>query len=235
MKISPVLAFLYFFIGSILFTSYQKNTLNPVDSQREALSVKALEESPEKRVDNFHLQAEAIVVKETKNGVILFFKHQHNYYNGAFAFYTAQHKAELIHFIEGNDLYVEYDGAYIRLNNGKQSLYYIVNNEKGRNFVKQKTPQNVVYGDGLAYLFDHHFHLDKLPADNEISTDTMNESLSLSLDLQLPAGDEDCISGGKGATSCSVNDTFSGCSVSCADGYYACCKSSNNTCSCKKL
>src|SRR5699024_8198131 len=144
-----------------------------------------------KRVDNLHLQAEAIAVKETKNGVVLFFKHQSDYYNGAFVFYTTQHKSKLLHFIEGNELYLQYDGAYLRLNNGKQSLFYVVDNKEGRDFVTQETPQNVVFGDGLTYLFNHHFYVNKLPADEELPTYTTNEVLPLALDTQLPANDED--------------------------------------------
>ncbi len=45
---------------------------------------------------------------------------------------------------------------------------------------------------------------------------------------------KNCTSGGEGATSCGVNDTFSGCSVSCGSGYYACCDGDSNTCHCCK-
>lgn len=43
-----------------------------------------------------------------------------------------------------------------------------------------------------------------------------------------------CTAGGTGSTECAVNDIYSGCSVSCGSGYYACCNGSANTCSCVK-
>lgn len=56
---------------------------------------------------------------------------------------------------------------------------------------------------------------------------------------KLPGGgSETCTSGGPGATSCSIGDTIgpigTSCSVTCSDGYYACCKTSNTTCKCIK-
>jgi len=57
---------------------------------------------------------------------------------------------------------------------------------------------------------------------------------------KLPGGGggASCTSGGPGATSCSIGDTIgpigTSCSVTCSDGYYACCKTSNTTCKCVK-
>ncbi len=46
----------------------------------------------------------------------------------------------------------------------------------------------------------------------------------------------DCTSGGPGATECSVDSSIAsvatGCSVSCSDGFYACCDSSTSVCKC---
>jgi hypothetical protein len=48
-------------------------------------------------------------------------------------------------------------------------------------------------------------------------------------------GNETCTSGGQGSSSCSVTEVFGlSCTVSCRDGYYACCNSSNTTCKCIK-
>jgi hypothetical protein len=47
---------------------------------------------------------------------------------------------------------------------------------------------------------------------------------------------KECTSGGEGATSCSIGSWPDvSCSVSCGDGYYACCNSSTTTCYCKKV
>ena len=47
--------------------------------------------------------------------------------------------------------------------------------------------------------------------------------------------DGECTSGGPGASTCSITEVFGiKCSVTCRDGYYACCKSSTTTCVCVK-
>ncbi|MDX1627474.1 MAG: hypothetical protein R3345_02175 [Fulvivirga sp.] len=42
----------------------------------------------------------------------------------------------------------------------------------------------------------------------------------------------DCTSGGEGSSSCSIDEPFNSCSVTCREGYYACCDSSTTTCTC---
>ncbi|HAA14207.1 MAG TPA: hypothetical protein DCE41_21940 [Cytophagales bacterium] len=49
-----------------------------------------------------------------------------------------------------------------------------------------------------------------------------------------PGGDENCPSGGEGATSCSASVGDVSCSISCKNGYYACCSDGpGNSVSCK--
>jgi hypothetical protein len=45
-------------------------------------------------------------------------------------------------------------------------------------------------------------------------------------------GGSNCSSGGRGATSCSVTNNGSSCSVSCSSGYYACCSQGGPNCYC---
>lgn len=48
-------------------------------------------------------------------------------------------------------------------------------------------------------------------------------------------GEPNCTSGGTGSSSCSITELFGmSCSVTCDDGYYACCDSKTTTCKCVK-
>lgn len=63
------------------------------------------------------------------------------------------------------------------------------------------------------------------------------DKLSNSSNLVAPPGpgDKKCTSGGEGAKECSITEIMGmSCSVSCNDGYYACCNSSTTTCFCLK-
>jgi hypothetical protein len=69
----------------------------------------------------------------------------------------------------------------------------------------------------------------------QLSVDSVRQSRDLSTQSSGPSTIDfggSCDSGGEGATACSI----SGCSVSCASGYYACCKIGilSNECKCVK-
>ena len=60
--------------------------------------------------------------------------------------------------------------------------------------------------------------------------ETTDSSLPF-VEFNLEYDEDECITGGEGATSCSHMVKGTGCSVSCGAGYYACC---NLQCKCER-
>jgi len=171
---------------------------------------------------------------ETKDGVVLFFSFNDNYYQDAISIipHNYKEKKQLVTFLQNNTLSFEYklNGIHFFNSNGG-SLYFVVNNKKGVEYAKNlKTKASIYYCNQLAFakgnIFKYNSEINK--------TDKKTNIFVNSILGRVDASGVKCASGGAGSTSCGVGDTWSHCSVTCGTGYYACCQSDGNTCHCIK-
>lgn len=86
-----------------------------------------------------------------------------------------------------------------------------------------------IYGEGIVHKWTS--------ADHPSYKDINKTSLKQGEIGEISSGDDNCDSGGSGATSCSItSSTGTGCFVSCGEGKYACCKQTAigpDSCTCK--
>ncbi len=117
-------------------------------------------------------------------------------------------------------------------NNQGEKCYFVVMNEEGHELVHKLKEEGdevtIVYGKELSHWYgDSRFEIEEIFNNSKIKN-----IHDLLLNQQQDRGVNTCSSGGPGATSCSIDDPISGCSVSCASGYYACCSAGSNNCYC---
>jgi len=167
----------------------------------------------------------------TKDGAVLLFEKKGAIYKNAFTFLLdeGKNKNELLRFLKSDELSYEYHKNYIHLYGDAGMLDFVVNNETGNSFIQNNTPKHFIFGNQLALLSGNRFNPGNITG-NSIGYRT----LELVKNLMGQRFNEDCNSGGEGAVSCEIGDTFSHCSVSCGKGYDACCDDVNTICTCKK-
>lgn len=164
------------------------------------------------------------------DGILILFDKNDKFYRDAITIipHNLKDKIYLLKFLNSSDLSFEYQLNTIRFYHSKKAINFVVHNKLGQKlFENLKTKHNVYYCDQLAYAKNNRF----LYPDTKQSTQSVNVLLSKLVNNSKYIK-PDCTSGGEGATACSVGDIYSKCSVSCGEGYYACCKSANNTCEC---
>jgi len=225
MKKINFLLSLVFFSSMILFSCKKEdsNTSKPV--------LKYVKIDGEKKILASNILNKKTIA--TKNGVVLFFdKQKEKNYSNALTFvpYYKKDIPKIEEFLKAKKLSFEYNLHYIKIWNGKDHLLLAVKNEHTRNLFNKNTI-SVLPLLQLSFLKGYKFKLNANINKKQINNLIEN---ALLIKKVSPDNDKVCTSGGEGATSCSIDDPFSGCSVSCASGYYACCESSNNTCRCVK-
>lgn len=132
--------------------------------------------------------------------------------------------------------------------NKKIKVVYTVNEIVYKKYVEKLGTNHVFLGFGIS----EHRGLFSIKKSKEKSVRFIDDVLinsNLSDELTLTAyynkvdgsgpgnpNNDDCSSGGEGATSCSIDEDAvvaeNGCSVTCGPGYYACCKASTVRCVC---
>lgn len=191
---------------------------------------------------------------ESKDGYVFFFNEKDKgIFNNAFTFLSDnKEKLSILENVLSGEVSYEYHLHYNILINkeNNQKILLAVSNENGHDFVHSLSDDEKNSFDAIIFIYemakldDHNFKVGN--SNNNQNTTTTYSSFNWNVTFNFTAhsiideglggvpGDSQCTSGGPGSTSCQVDDIYSGCSVSCGSGYYACCKGSNNTCFCKK-
>lgn len=125
-----------------------------------------------------------------------------------------------------------FDDGIIFLNRTGEIFSFLVEGKSSTNLSEifnRRIYQN--FGYGLSRIHGNW----KINDDSEkdmVHAFLHNNNLDKNIQYYSSRVEEECTSGGPGATDCSIDEPFGGCSVSCAEGYYACCKSSTTQCIC---
>jgi hypothetical protein len=101
----------------------------------------------------------------------------------------------------------------IIVNSNEGKYYFSVKNQHAE-IIRKMIPENQnyiaeIYGQGLAY--------NEIKKENTNNPEFLIEQLTSSRTFSLHS--KGCGAGGEGSSSCSID----GCSVTCSEGYYACC------------
>jgi hypothetical protein len=178
-------------------------------------------------------------VKSLKNDLIVFSNGSKNVYSKAsiLQFETPTFnldlsgKMEIINFQEGLILKNENEIYFIGLQKGSK----IIDEFNKLTKFNIKT-ENRFFGYGLSFN-NGSWDLGKLKIDANSKASNLLSG-RIAWDVPSDGNGNGCTSGGEGASSCSISDpNFIGgtaCSVTCEQGYYACCKTSTTTCTCVK-
>lgn len=178
-------------------------------------------------------------IVQVSNGVICFFNvdEKEKTYTNAITFIPV-HKSDITKiesFLLGKSLSFDYELTHMQIKNTNSSLMFFVTNETGHKYRDAYSGHDeVIELLQLSFMKRKEFLVSDLNKDVSVNDYIQNLIYSNSNEMENRGGDtqENCTSGGTGSTSCSVNDVWSGCSVSCGVGYYACCVGDSNTCSC---
>ncbi len=105
-------------------------------------------------------------------------------------------------------------------------IYFVVDNKSGIQEAKKLKNSSVIKGIQLSLCLGKY--------NSSSLREIKNYKTVRDFFLSEAKSQTKCTSGGEGATNCSVKNSLSNCSVSCATGYYACCNGEANKCSCLK-
>jgi hypothetical protein len=219
-----------FLLISLVFLSCQKdNIIENNQSKIENFKFSVLQKKG-KTVSVKNIVSKRVI--STKDGVVLLFDSINNYYKHAITIipHNTKEKELFTHFLNDvNSFVYEFDGITFKNTKGEK-LMFAVNNQKGIEISKTANTKTPVYfGDQLSFVRNNKFSPAKITKTTEIfETNDLVDALVIANKDKKGS----CSSGGEGSTGCSIDDFTGGCSVSCGSGYYACCKSSNNTCVC---
>ncbi|HJZ40037.1 MAG TPA: hypothetical protein VJ203_06705 [Bacteroidales bacterium] len=180
--------------------------------------------------------------KDNQIGIIILNKNGHNIGERCFIliFETDEDKR----FLTGHNFQVDIiyfnEGLIIR-QIGSRDIYYLGLDDYSSTFWINtlKSSYNIDFENILlGYSISSHQRVIEVP--DELPSIRSIYDLFTDLNISETAIDThdlkgtNCSSGGPGSSSCSIEDVWSGCSVSCKDGYYACCESGKNVCRCVK-
>lgn len=180
-------------------------------------------------------------VMEASDGVVFLFDKKETHYKNVITIlpHSLKERKALVSFLKEDKISFVYTLEAIRFSNSKnERLTFVVNNKQGREFYKNlNTDEKIYFCDQIAYAKDNTFVFGKFEKDAiKIKANSLVKNMaSVNTDTFLNKGidDDDCTSGGEGSTSCTIGDIYSNCSVSCGDGYYACCDGGSNVCDCR--
>jgi len=229
-----ILFFILLFVGIFAFQNCIKNeaNLNETFSKDAQFDFKSSEINITKTKFKIFENIEDFKLVTTSDGFVFLFDKGITTYANVISIIQPDLPKNLNVFFDSKPVSIIYKFNRITfINNDKQSMQFIVNNKKVRVYydkINDKT--NVFLSNQLGLAYKCKFNI---PDVDKVNTPT-NEWLKSILLLNKFVEDDSkkCTSGGEGSTECSVGDTFSNCSVSCGDGYYACCDGSTNTCFC---
>jgi hypothetical protein len=174
------------------------------------------------------------------NGIVYFFNQNKNKFSNALALIpkTKGDIAYMDKFLSKGDISLNYEKEYVYFRNKEdEQFYFIVENEKGHAKIHDvedaKTNKiKLIRGIQIANWYgDDRFNIENILKNVNLSKTKVNDLLT---NQNVDTRSGRCSSGGVGSTGCSIDDPISGCSVTCASGYYACCSSGSNICTCKE-
>lgn len=191
------------------------------------------------------------VVYKSKDGIVYLFneKSKEGTFNNAFTLLTSEKdKLNVVENILKGEISYEYNLHYVSFFNHetKKKILFVVSNDNGHNFIHKLSTQEKAKYEDIIFVYEiakiNDKDLDVNSANPNLVKKYSKENIflvdMLAYDFLIDVSSSSsggCSSGGEGSTSCEIHDVLSGCSVSCGSGYYACCSSGSNTCTCVKI
>lgn len=125
--------------------------------------------------------------------------------------------------------------GFVVMNSELGIRYFGAANSGSANNVKQI--EDIIGSSLKSYLgFGFSYFRGEWKEDADVNLNSARNILStnslIAERAEITDGKVSCTSGGAGSASCSIENPLTACSVSCQDGYYACCVSSTTQCFC---
>lgn len=237
----------------LLFSCSNENDKNNVGNV-ETANVLNNQEKFKGAKENFLVEETQGIPFMTNEGIVYVFNNKkEDIYNNAFTFLSENlNELDVLKDILFGNIRYEYHLHYVSIFNieNHKKILLVVSNEEGHEYVHSLSSidkeqyESIIFVYEIAKLNNKDFNLNLVDNTESYTSNSYNnwnfidipshDFIGIIVDVDFSGGKK-CSSGGEGATSCQIEDVFSGCSVSCGSGYYACCNSGSNNCKCVSI